>query len=181
MSNEQKNRVETVQVGIVVERRDSSHPWADHVWMPVACLTGAKPMDPHGDWRKLDQGEGWSRWLAGTLTIELHRTETEGYRYNLSGRRPALYVVMRETDDSRHERVPLIATVSPYEAEAYLEGDDIVTAVPLPPELEAWMQGFIDAHHVDRPFNKRRRDRAIVEPAPEFPLPPTVRRGSHGR
>ena len=46
MSEEIKNRVETMPVGIVVERRDSSHPWADNIWLPVAVIPGAPAMDP---------------------------------------------------------------------------------------------------------------------------------------
>ena len=40
-----------------------------------------------------------------------------------------------------------------------MEGDDLVEAVPMPDGLIAWVQAFIDRHHVDQPFVKRKRKR----------------------
>ena len=174
-------RIETFDLGIVVERRDSSHAWQDHSWSTVAVLPGAPPMNPRGEWRAMESGAGWTRWLAGTLTVELHRTETDGYRTNLSGMRPSVYVVLRAADESAHELVPFAATVSAHEAEAFLDGDDIVSGVIMPPEIMAFVQAFIDAHHVDRPFKKRQRKPNDDDGQPEYPLPPTVGRMGHGR
>ena len=52
---------------------------------------------------------------------------------------------------------PFLVTASPYEAAAYSEA--IVEAVPMPDGLIAWVQDFVDRHHVDEPFEKRKRDR----------------------
>ncbi|MGH6902881.1 MAG: DUF3305 domain-containing protein [Geminicoccaceae bacterium] len=49
------------------------------------------------------------------------------------------------------------------EAEGYLEGDDVVEAVAMPDALIAWVQAFVDRHHVDQPFVKRKRERAKAE------------------
>ena len=69
-------RIETLPVGIVVERRDSGHPWQEQTWLPVAVIPGAPKADPSVPWKKLREGEGWEQYLAGTLTVEVHRTET---------------------------------------------------------------------------------------------------------
>lgn len=154
------NRVETMPVGIVVERRETDHPWQDHAWLPVAVIPGAPPCDPAGAWRSLDQGEGWVHYHAGTLEVELHRADTEAYRTNLSNDPPVVYVVLRDPDEGEHEVTPFAATASAYEAQDYMDaGDDIVEGVPMPEPMVAWVQAFIDAHHVDQPFKKRRRRR----------------------
>lgn len=154
------DRIESMPLGIVVERRDSSHPWQDHHWLPVAVIPGAAPMDPAGPWRVLDQGKGWVRYLAGTLTLELFRSDTEGYRYNLSTSPPAVYVVLREATDSEHEVVPFAVTVSPYEGQDFLDtGEDIVEGVPMPEGLLGWVAKYVEIHHVDQPFRKRRQRR----------------------
>ena len=45
------------------------------------------------------------------------------------------------------------------EGEAYFEsGSDVVAALPMPPELIAWIGAFVDAYHVERVFLKRKRD-----------------------
>lgn len=141
-------------LGVVVERREIDNRWQRFAWKPVAVIPGAPPV---GEWRELVRGERFVRWHAATLPLELHRKETEGYRYNLSAKAPAIYVVLRPQDGGPHEVAPFLVTASPYEAECYL--DDIVEAVPMPDGLIAWVQDFVQRHHVDEPFRKRKRDR----------------------
>jgi len=150
-------RSETMEVGIVLERRDSSHPWQDHAWLPVAVLPGVSQADPARPWKKLKAGDGWEQFLAGTLTIEIHRTDTQAYLDCLAADPPRVFVVLLEDPDGPHEVRPFIATVSPYEAQDYADaGDNIVEGVAMPDAVAAWLRAFVDAHHVDEPFQKRR-------------------------
>jgi hypothetical protein len=148
-------------LGVVVERRELDNRWQRFAWKPVAVLPGAPPVE---EWRELVRGDRFVRWHAATLPLELHRTETEAYRVNLSGRSPAIYVVLRTIQPSAktagNDVSPFAATASPYDAEGYMEGDDLVEAVPMPDGLIAWVRAFIDRHHVDQPFVKRKRKRA---------------------
>ena len=153
---------DSLDIGIVVERREIDNRWQDHVWRPVAVIPGAPPMDPTEGIRLLREGDGWSHFQIGTVTLELYRGETEGYRANLSNNPPHVYVVLspgEEADDP--EVLPFLATVCPYEAEGYTEsGEDIVEGVPMPVELIAWVQDFIDTYHVEQPFKKRKKKKA---------------------
>ncbi|MDB5509597.1 MAG: hypothetical protein JWL93_2066 [Hyphomicrobiales bacterium] len=36
---------------------------------------------------------------------------------------------------------------------------EVVEAVPMPSLVQTFVQSFIDAHHVERPFIKRQRDK----------------------
>jgi len=151
---------ESLPLGVVVERRKVDTPWRDHSWRPVAVFAGAPPRDPKGDWAELRSGDDWAHFHAGTLPLELFRRETEGYRLNLSQEPPRLFVVMRsgEDADSRHEVVPFLVTACPYEAQDYLDsGEELVEAVAMPPDVVAFVQAYIGAHHVDEPFHKRKR------------------------
>lgn len=141
-------------LGVVVERRELDNRWQQWSWRPVAVIPGAAPV---GDWQELQRGERLVRWHAATLPLVLHRKETEGYRYNLSGRVPAVYVGLRRQSGGPFEVAPFLVTASPYEAQSY--ADDIVEAVAMPDGLIAWVQDFVGRHHVDEPFRKRRRDR----------------------
>lgn len=153
-------RKETMPVGIVVERRDSDHRWQDHYWIPVAVIPGAPPADPAAPWRVLDQGEGWVRYHAGTLDVDMYRSDTEAYRTNMTNDPPVVYVVMCEEDEGEHDVLPFAATVSAFEAQDYLDaGENMVEGVPMPDGMIAWVQAFIDRHHVDTPFVKRRMKR----------------------
>jgi hypothetical protein len=146
-------------LGVVVERRRSTSPWQDWVWRPVAVIPGAPPVGPEG--RELLRGEEALRYHAATLPLQLHRTDTAAYLTNLTGRLPVVYVVLRKaTDGGAHAYRPFLVTVSPFEAGDYLEsGEDIVEGVPMSEGLIAWVQAFVDRHHVEQPFVKRKRKR----------------------
>lgn len=103
---------------------------------------------------------------AATVSLELHRADSEAYLSGLSARVPAIYVIMRETD-AGPDRMPIefvLATASPYEAQDYADtGEEIVEKVPMPPGLIAWVRDFAEEHHEHEPFKKRRRDRVSTE------------------
>jgi hypothetical protein len=147
---------ETLEVGIVVERRKLNNPWQEWSWRAVALAPAMENAQP---WQVLNQSEGWVRYLAGTLPILLHRTETASYRDNLSVEEPHVYVILRadKTNDEFPYR-PYLATVAPDEAQTHLEnGEDIVDAVPMPDEVALWVMSFIERHHVETAVYKRQR------------------------
>ena len=153
---------ESLPLGVVLERRRIDHPWQDFDWRPVTVIPGAPALDPEGAWRMLAEGEDWVHYHSGTLTLELFRRETEGYKVNLSNDPPRVFVILRSGEDmgSAHDVVPFLVTACPYEAQDYLDsGEDIVEGVPMPDVVLAWVHDFVDKHHVDEPFKKRKQKR----------------------
>ena len=150
-----------IPLGIVIERRDIDNPWLDYTWRPVAVIPGAAPVD---EWRCIGAGEGWRQYHAKTLTLELFRGETEGYLSNLSQPVPAVFIVLRPGEEAgEHDVEPFHVTACPYEAMGYTEdGEEIVEGVAMPPEIIAMVQAFIDRHHVEEPFRKRKNKRHRV-------------------
>ena len=143
-----------IALGIVLERRDSMHPWQDHVWSAHAVLPGGGPA---GEWRVLNSGPGWARYYAGCLDLQLFPRETEGYRQNLSGDLATVFVVLRSGEGDR-EVEPFLVTACPFEAQDYMDsGEEIVERVAMPPEMAAWIRAYVDRHHVDEPFVKRKQ------------------------
>ena len=147
-------------LGVVVERRKGTSRWQDWSWRPVSVILGAPPVGP--EWRELVRGETWTQYHAANLPLELHRGETDDYLLNLSQRPPRVYVVLRPAaGPGPHAYRPQLITASPAEAEGYLSsGDEIVEGVPMPVPVIAWLQDFVDRHHVERPFVKRKRGKA---------------------
>lgn len=147
-------------MGVIVEREKIDNPWRDHVWRVAAVAPGAPSVD---DWRPLSEDSPDApsmRWHAATLPIALHRTETEGYKVNLSNRTPAIYVISRVDDDDPDAPpiAPFLVTVCPYEAASYADnGDDLVDAVAMPDGVRAWIASYCERHHVDEVFVKRKR------------------------
>ncbi len=151
---------ETIEVGVVVERRVLNSRWADHAWLPVAVLAGAPSASP---WTVLHQTPAATRYYAGAWRLEFFASETTMYRENLHSGRPSLWVSLRPADTPPGVTLRLV-TADPSEGEALTEpGTDIIEAVPMPSEIQESLAAFITANHVERPFVKRKRDRLDPE------------------
>jgi hypothetical protein len=145
-----------IAVGVVVERREAQSPWIDFTWKPVSVLPGQPDAAP---WTALSADTDGATFYAGTVDIELYRTETANYRSNLASGAPSLWVALRPT--GAEPPYDLFAvTADPAEGEAWTEaGNDLVDVVAMPEPIRAVVEAFITEHHVDRPFVKRKRDR----------------------
>lgn len=149
----------TMPLGIVIRRVPGVTRWVSHVWKAVAVLPGAG----RAEWKELRRDGDAVEYHAATLPLELHRTDTEAYLHGLSAKVPAIYVVMRQSTGD-HPLNMVLATASPYEAQDYADtGEELVEKVPMPEGLIAWIRDFVELHHEDEVFIKRRRDKARVD------------------
>lgn len=167
------SHVVTIPVGVIVARERIDHPWQDYRWRPVAVF-----LDPPAcqRWVEVARGATYVHYHAATLEIELHRKETTSYQVNLANGAPSVYVVLCEGDGSESQPMRVhLATVSPFEAQAYDgSGFEIVERVPMPEPLIAEVQRFISEHHVAEAFTKRQRQRHHVEDEHKFGQEPLV-------
>lgn len=148
---------EAAEIGVIVERRALKSPWVDHAWVPVAALAGAPAAAP---WTVLHETAELTRYYAGATEMEFFGSDTGMYRDNLLSGRPSLWVLLRPTKAAPGVALHLV-TADPSEGEASTEaGNDIVEVVPMPAEIQQRLAAFVEAHHVERPFIKRKRDRA---------------------
>ena len=149
-----------IAVGVVVERRKAQSPWIDFTWKPVAVLAGLPEAAP---WTSLSEDGDGATFYAGAAEVELHRTETGQYRDNLASGVPKLWVALRPTGVEPPYDI-FAVTADPSEGEAWTEsGNDLVDVVPMPEAVRAVVDAFVAEHHVERPFYKRKRDRADPE------------------
>lgn len=154
-----REKYATMPLGVVVRRTPGATRWAAWAWQAVAVLPGA------GDarWHEMRREGEAVEYHAATCMLELHGAETESYLHGLSAQVPAIYVVMRGTDEDDAPLEVTLVTASPYEAQDYADnGEDIVEKVPMPAGLIAWVRDFVDAHHEDQVFKKRRRDKTDI-------------------
>jgi hypothetical protein len=158
-----ENREISIPLGIVVEKRKSTHPWGDWIWKPVAVFMNA----PEGvSWVEMIRGNDYVRYHAATLPLTLHRKETEALQLNLMLDEPELYVILQEHGDtgSQFPYRPHIVTASSYNAQDFTDSDAyIIEKVAMPEGVAALIQAFVEEHHVDDVFKKRRRDKLDVE------------------
>ena len=160
-----------IAVGVVIERRAATSPWIEHVWRPVGVLEGVPEA---AAWTPLPGASGADTFYAGAAQVELYRSETTNYRDNLASGQPSLWVVLRPTGGDPPFTV-ITVTADPAEGEAFTEtATDLVEAVPMPQAIAEAVAAFVAEHHVERTFEKRKRDRANPEALGR-------RRGEEGR
>jgi len=147
---------------VVIRKQPGVTRWAKWVWRAVAVLPGAGP----ADWRELRREGEAVEYHAATCTLQVHRADTEAYLVALSNDPPSVYVVLRPAADAPmgFDYEVFCVTASAYEAQDYLDsGEEIVEAVPMPPNLIAWLSDFVGRHHREERFVKRRRDRVDID------------------
>jgi len=146
-------------LGVVIRRVPGVTRWVPFVWKAIAVLPGAAD----AEWKELRREGEAIEFHATTVPLELHRTDTEAYLHGLSTKSPSIYVVMR-SDVGDHPMDVTLVTASPYEAQDYADtGEELVEKVPMPEGLIAWIRDFIELHHEDEVFVKRRRDKTRVD------------------
>ena len=152
----------SMPVGVVVRRTPGATRWAKYAWRAVAVLPGAGP----ADWKEMRRDGDAMEYHAGTVEMALWRTDTEAYLVAISNDPPSVYVIMRESEDqdAAHELELVGVTASPYEAQDHTDtGEEIVEPVPAPEGLVAWIREFVQRHHVEEEFVKRRRDKKRID------------------
>ena len=149
-----------IPVGVVVERRKATSPWADVIWRPVAVLGGLPDAAP---WTPLAIDGETATFYAGAAEIELYRSEADNYRRNLASAAPAIWVALQETGGDPPYAVAAV-TADPDEGEALTgPGQGIIEAVAMPGPLRHAIAAFVAEHHVEQVFEKRERDHANPE------------------
>ena len=152
----------SMPIGIVVRKAPGVTRWAKWSWRVVAVLPGAGP----AQWRELRREGEVVEYHAATLTLDLWSSDTEAYLVSLSAKTPSLVVVLRETTclDAKMPFEPVIVTASAYEGQDYLDsGDGLIEAVPMPLGVIGWLRDFVQEHHVEEVFIKRKRDKHRVD------------------
>lgn len=147
-------------LGVVVRKTPGATRWAKWNWRAAGMLPGAGP----ADWQELRREGETVEYHAATLTLTLWAAETEAYRLNLSTRDPAIYLVLRAAAQDGAPPEAALVTASPYEAQDYADsGEEIVEKIPMTEGVAAWVRDFVEAHHDEEPFVKRRRDKTRVD------------------
>jgi Protein of unknown function (DUF3305) len=155
----------TLPVGVVVEKRKAHSPWIDFVWSAHSVLPDAPEAEAGTSLGIAGDSE---LFFAGVALLEAHTYETEQYRSNFMSGKPQLWVVTRPRGET-HVPELIQVTCDPTEGEGFTEtGWETVNIVPMPEPIQVALMAFIEEHHVERPFFKRKRDRADPEALARF-------------
>jgi Protein of unknown function (DUF3305) len=161
--------VRYIRIGVVVERRRATSPWAEFLWRPVAVLAG---LPDAAAWTPLAEDGDAVTLYAGPAEIALYRSEADNYRCNLTSGAPAIWVMMHATGGEPPCLIDGV-TADPAEGEGWTEpGQAIVETVAMPEIVREEIATFIAQFPARPGFVKRRRDRADPEAlARRYPYP----------
>ena len=93
--------------------------------------------------------------------VTLYRDEAEGYYLNLSSPQPKVFVTWRSQEDLA---VPYIVTVSYNEAARWMDSNEQVDGVPMPPDIAVWLGEYVNQNYKPEP-KKKQRPQSFVSPA----------------
>jgi len=156
----------SIYLSQIIERCASTHPWLDWEWKIVGMMpVGDELRDQPA--RLLKRTETMTRWLGEPSRLDLHRTDIEAYVYNLTSLQASIFSVAQELEQAVADgliwRTHLI-TLSSYEAEEYMSGDDaMIGKIALPADIREWLEAFVALHYKETEFKKRRRDRLNID------------------
>lgn len=157
----------SVSVAIIIERKTSTHRWADYSWSAVGVVAEAPPTE---GWQICLETEGVTHYMRSPLVLTLHRKLGEAYDANIETGTPSVWILM-DDDEDPESVVPWkirAVTADPFEAQGMLDAaEGLVERVPMPEPMIAWMANFLKQMPEPEKFRKRKRQPANFE-EPQF-------------
>ena len=156
----------SIELAVVMEREAAPNRWEAWRHRPAEVL---QHEDAFGTEPRLLRDDGRTmHMLHPGFRLELFSDECEGYHLNLSSGAPVWFVVWRSDDEDPSRAWPETVSVSYHEAGRWLDAQEHVDNLPLPPEVAAWLQAFNDEHYRPEP-KKRRRPASFLPPEQRGP------------
>ena len=139
-------------VAVVMERTPLASRWQSEKWeakgiLPDIFGVGSPPRTLYDDGSRLEV-------LYPGFDIELKGEELESYFLNLTSPQPKAFVLVRADDGTPR---PAVVSVSYARAAGWMDANETVDAVPLPPDVHAWVGEFVERYYRPRPKFKRAR------------------------
>ena len=163
-AGEHRDVATTRMIGVVAARRKAVSAWASEPFLvaPHAALSVAPDLAPGA---ALGQAGGADLLYLGAAELALWRGESGHYRDNLATGQPKLWIALAREGEAW--RVHL-ATADPYEGESLADSPGLtLEAVPMPADIAADLALFVERHHVEEVFVKRKRDKHRGDSGPK--------------
>jgi len=144
----------TLRVAVQIERLCRPSVWEEWRFRIVDVLAddgsfGRAPRCLRDDGRQ-------ALFLHPGFEVSLHADEGEGYHLNLTSGAPVWFVMWRIADDDPSSAWPERVTLSYNEAGRLLDAQERVDNVPLPADVQAWLQAYADEHYKPEPKQRKR-------------------------
>ena len=147
-----------LEVAVVMRRERIDNRWQPWRWTLADVVPHERSFGDQA--RLLLKDDSEERWLHPGFTVELYLGDAEGYYLNVTTPQPCFWVVWRMEEEAAIAdepiAIPQIVTLSYHDAGRWLDAQEAVEQVPAPPDVVAWLQHFVEQHHV---LEAKRRQR----------------------
>ena len=133
-----------------MERVRLANRWATERWEAKGVV---RDPEAAGGERVLVEDERIKQVLFPGFVLKLHPDEAEGYLYNITSPQPKVFVLWRMKDEMAR---PEALTVSYHEGARWMDAEETVGGVALPPDLLQWIGEFAAEHYKPEPKKKKR-------------------------
>lgn len=148
-------------VSVIMERREKQRgPWRYVDWKATGVLVGGHLQKRYPEKSLLHEDKECQRYLWTNFVIELFKDGAESYWNNLMASKPSLFVVCRD-DVETEDLEPFLVTANYDEIIGYLEVEDKVFSLPIPPEIYQWLERYVVNNY--KPPQRRKRKRTKWE------------------
>jgi Protein of unknown function (DUF3305) len=176
----------TLNVSVIMRREPivgAMSRWQSHRWvLEDVVLEGEASIDVVEKTALLiSKNDSIERWKHAGYSVELYADDAEGYYLNVTTDAPCWFVLWRMeeiaedgagiTDEPIAK--PEMVSLSYHDAGRWLDAQETVEQVPLPPEVVAWLQAFVDEHHVIE-TKKRKRPESFKRLEDRFGNPVSI-------
>lgn len=138
-------------IAVIMERVKLANRWATERWETKGVVHDVMP--PGSGERIIVSDENTTQILFPGLTLRLHLDEAEGYYLNITSPQPKVFVLWRMRDEIAR---PELLTVSYHEGARWMDAEESVDGVALPPDLLQWIGEFVSEHYQPEPRKKVR-------------------------
>jgi hypothetical protein len=145
------SRIAPYPIAVIMERVRLANRWATERWEAKGVVRDLAP--PGSGERVIVSGERITQILFPGFVLKLYPDEAEGYLYNVSSPEPKVFVMWRMRDEIAR---PELLSVSYHEGARWMEAEEAVGGVALPPDLMPWIADFAAAHYKPEPRKKVR-------------------------
>ena len=138
----------SIPITVVMEKRAVASRWVTHEWRAAAAELATLP----GKSAETLGGSEFRRHEG--FEIRLFRDEAEGYYLNVATGTPKVFVMWRQ-EEGAEAPTPHSVTASYNEAARWMDAQEKVDAVPMPPSMGQWLSDYVAANYKPEPKKKR--------------------------
>jgi hypothetical protein len=145
------SRIAPYPIAVIMERVRHSNRWATERWEAKGVVRDVSP--PGSGERVIVSDERITQILFPGFVLKLYPDEAEGYLYNVTSPEPKVFVMWRMRDEIAR---PELLSVSYHEGVRWMDTEENVGGVALPPDLMPWIAEFAALHYKPEPKKKVR-------------------------